>query len=77
MITFNRKRWVDNTEILDTETYDSWDAACKFLSDFFYNDKETVVSFEERSFDNGSKTLSLKDRHNKILYQLKLVGNET
>lgn len=71
MNTFERKHYdATGTQLTDTQTFPSIDYAREFMNNLFQLNDE-VAKLEETEFDNGKIGISVKDRGNKIIYQLK------
>lgn len=71
MITFERKHYDATNNLLnDTQSFPSIDYAREFMENLFQSNDE-VARIEETTFDNGRTGIQVKDRVNKIIYQIK------
>lgn len=53
--------------------FESFEAAVKEMEAQFYEDPD-IKSIEQRKFENGSQSISLKNIGNKIVVQLKVIN---
>lgn len=68
---------VSHTEEVDTVHYPSFESACRYVHDIEWPANDDAASYVELIHANGSKSVSLRDRSNKILLTLNPVGDAT
>jgi hypothetical protein len=73
MMTLIEKKVENDKETFSQVSFDSWEDAQLHVARLFYADLKDLVCFDERRFHNGAKSLSMRDKQNKIIYQLKTV----
>lgn len=67
------QRFAGGREIISKVEFESFEAAVKEMEVQFYEDPD-IKSMEQRKFENGSQSISLKNKENKIVSQLTVIN---
>ena len=65
-----RKYYDNNQEVTDEVDFFSFEEASRELNNRFMVDQSAII-YDSINFGNGSKSVSLKDKHGKIIIQYK------